>query len=168
MKRLWSPWRSHYIETHRSASYEECFLCAAGRCSSASAETLVVAAFTDWVVLLNRYPYNAGHVLVAPREHTANLQDLPRDASLSFAPVLHHTVDVVSSVLRPDGMNIGVNLGEAAGAGVPGHLHWHLVPRWHGDSNFMATVADTRVVSSALDDLWQRLAAAFANRSLEA
>ncbi|MFZ9870664.1 MAG: HIT family protein [Candidatus Kapaibacteriota bacterium] len=160
MERIWSPWRSQYIEAQPTAT-EECFLCVAGRCTSASVKELVVATFEHWVVLLNRYPYNAGHVLIAPRAHVAVLSDLAVGASASFHEVLQQTVEIVTEVLHPDGVNIGLNLGAAAGAGVPGHLHWHVVPRWRGDANFMATTADTRVISSAIEDQWLRMSKAY-------
>ena len=113
-------------------------------------------------VCLNRYPYNSGHLLVVPRAHLSDL-DLLEPADFSdLQRELRRAVRVLGKVYRPDGLNVGMNLGKVAGAGIADHLHWHVVPRWGGDTNFMPVLANTRVVVEALDEAWRRLSAAFA------
>jgi ATP adenylyltransferase len=109
-------------------------------------------------VVLNRFPYNNGHLLVAPRAHVGRLDELHADALLDGQQTLQRLVRVLDGLLRPDGYNIGLNLGRAAGAGLPGHLHWHLVPRWNGDTNFMTVVSDVRVLVQSLEALYDLLA----------
>ena len=113
------------------------------------------------VVMLNRYPYASGHMLVAPRRHVAELTGLPADEHLDLAETLRRACAVLEGELRPNGMNLGMNLGAAAGAGVADHLHWHVVPRWVGDTNFMTTVADARVMPQHLLDTYDRLRPVF-------
>ena len=109
------------------------------------------------LAVLNRYPYNAGHVLVAPLEHRAALVDLDDATHLEALHLLGRLTVVIQNKMRADGFNVGLNLGKVAGAGVPGHLHWHLVPRWLGDANFMPVVGQTPVISGTLDALWEML-----------
>jgi ATP adenylyltransferase len=108
-------------------------------------------------VVLNRYPYNNGHLLVCPRSHTGRLDELQPDELLDVQLVLRQMVAILQKRMAPDGFNVGLNLGRAAGAGVPGHLHWHIVPRWNGDTNFMPVVAETKVISQSLDALYDLL-----------
>jgi ATP adenylyltransferase len=110
------------------------------------------------VVVLNRFPYNNGHLLIAPTTHKATLADLTNDELLDLQLTLRKMVGILEKRMTPDGFNVGLNLGRVAGAGLPGHLHWHIVPRWTGDSNFMAVCSDTRVISQALDSLFDMLA----------
>jgi ATP adenylyltransferase len=112
------------------------------------------------VTLLNRYPYNNGHLLVAPKRHCAKLDELTCEEQLDLSQTITRMVNVLTAVLRPEGFNLGLNLGAAAGAGLPGHLHWHIVPRWSGDTNFMPAIASTKVIPQALDSLWEALTAA--------
>jgi ATP adenylyltransferase len=109
------------------------------------------------VVALNRFPYNNGHLLVAPRAHKGRLQDLTPEEVLDTQGTLRRLVGILDDLMHPHGYNIGLNLGRVAGAGLPGHLHWHLVPRWEGDTNFMPVVADVKVISQALDALYDLL-----------
>ena len=108
-------------------------------------------------MVLNRYPYNNGHLLVAPRAHKARLDELNSDELLDLQLVLRKMLGVIEKRMNPDGFNVGLNLGRAAGAGLPGHLHWHIVPRWNGDTNFMPVFADTRVIVQSLDALYDLL-----------
>lgn len=151
---LWSEWRSEYVK--HSSEPDGCFLCnAAGQVPSL--ETLVVYRGDSVVVLLNRYPYNPGHLLVCPVKHIGALTELdPIDVASVFY-VVRHAVKIAEPLFRAHGWNIGINQGRAAGAGVPGHLHVHLVPRWEGDANFMPVVADVKVVSQRLETLWVEL-----------
>jgi ATP adenylyltransferase len=108
-------------------------------------------------VILNRFPYNNGHVLVAPRAHKASLADLQPEEILDSQRTLARMMAALDEFMHPDGYNVGLNLGRAAGAGLPGHLHWHLVPRWHGDTNFMPVLTETKVIVQSLETLWEIL-----------
>ena len=123
---------------------------------------LVLGTTQHSIVMLNRYPYQSGHLMVAPRTHTADLPGLPAEAYGDLAESLRRTLASLSEALHPDGMNVGLNLGRCAGAGVLDHLHWHLVPRWDGDTNFMPVLADVRVVPQHLDETCDRLRPYFA------
>ena len=112
---------------------------------------LVLATNEHFVVMLNRFPYNNGHLMVAPRQHTANLMELSEETYAALMLGLCHACSVVREVLSPDGMNVGINLGAVAGAGIADHLHWHIVPRWNGDTNFMPVLGETRVMPQHLE-----------------
>ncbi|MGH9676304.1 MAG: HIT family protein, partial [Candidatus Acidiferrum sp.] len=108
-------------------------------------------------VILNRFPYNNGHLLIAPKAHKARLDELDFAEMLETQETLRRMVALLDELMRPEGYNIGLNLGKAAGAGLPGHIHWHIVPRWVGDTNYMSVVSETRVIVQSLDELWQML-----------
>lgn len=170
MDRLWSPWRSEYIEKHaseqgsdRSADAEHCFLCSAANSPTLSFDNLVVAKTTYTLVVLNKYPYNAGHLLVAPFNHVEDLHLLSEEEYTDMMNVLRYSCGIVKSVLKPHGFNIGSNIGVDAGAGVPGHLHLHVVPRWRGDTNFMPALAEMKVISESLNTTWQQFRQAFSH-----
>ena len=116
------------------------------------------------VVVLNRFPYNNGHLLIAPRAHKGRLDELDSAELLETMETLRQMVTVLDDLMRPDGYNIGLNLGRAAGAGLPGHLHWHIVPRWDGDTNFMPILADAKVIVQSLDALYDLLTARLRER----
>ena len=162
---IWAPWRLAYITAAKEelqpaevlpGGDPECFLC---RCAATrDARPLwVVARGERSVTVMNRFPYNNGHLLVSPLRHVSRLADLSAAEDAEIAAQLKRLVAVLEQVLKPEGFNIGLNLGRAAGAGVPGHLHWHIVPRWVGDTNCMATVAGVRVIPQSLDALWEAL-----------
>ena len=171
---LWAPWRLGYVQgageepapkveprSWRPGADRDCFLCRAAAADPADFRALgVVERTADAVVVTNRYPYTNGHLLLAPLDHRATLADLADDVLLGLQRRLTAWCAVLERTMQAQGFNIGLNLGRSAGAGVPGHLHWHLVPRWQGDVNFMATVAGTRVLPQALDALWEQLTAA--------
>jgi ATP adenylyltransferase len=125
-------------------------------------ERLLLATTASSVVMLNRYPYASGHLMVAPRRHTNDLPGMSASEHAELAETLRRALALLQQELRPQGMNVGMNLGAPAGAGVADHLHWHLVPRWAGDTNFMTTVADARVMPQHLLDTWDRLRPVFA------
>ena len=110
-------------------------------------------------MLLNRYPYNNGHLLVAPQRHVARLDEMTDEEQLEISQTMTRMVGVLEKVMQPQGFNVGLNLGRAAGAGVPGHLHWHIVPRWIGDTNFMPTVGGIHCIPQSLEALWELLIA---------
>jgi ATP adenylyltransferase len=123
---------------------------------------LVLAATDHVVVMLNRYPYANGHLMVAPRRHTADLSALDPAAHAALSETLRRAIALLQATFRPDGMNVGLNLGAAAGAGFADHLHWHLVPRWNGDTNFMPVIAEVSCIPEHLEAMWARLAPVFA------
>jgi ATP adenylyltransferase len=166
--RLWAPWRLDYVSTApRADAVGACFLCRA-LAEDKDRENLIAWRTPRSVVVLNRYPYNNGHLIVAPLAHKAELQDLDDEGLLDLQHVLRRMQAILTAVLKPDGFNIGLNLGRVAGAGLPGHLHWHIVPRWNGDTSFMPVVADTKVISQSLDALFDQLSKALADESSRA
>ncbi|MBI2804332.1 MAG: HIT domain-containing protein [Planctomycetes bacterium] len=157
MDRLWAPWRLSYVAGARPTDEKDsCFLCR-GLADQNDRENLLVWRGSHSVVVLNRFPYNNGHLLIAPNAHKAELHDLSVEESTEMQQVMAKLIGLLRGMMKPDGFNIGMNLGRAAGAGLPGHLHWHVVPRWSGDTNFMAVCADTRVIVQSLDELYTLL-----------
>jgi ATP adenylyltransferase len=139
-----------------------CFLCDAAAADPArDAELLVLARTELSLAVLNRYPYNNGHLMVAPKAHLANLEDLPAAAANDIMALTQRALRVVRQVLTPEGFNLGINAGKIAGAGVADHVHQHVVPRWGGDTNFMPVVADTKVLNEHLAKSYQELRAGF-------
>ena len=162
MKRLWAPWRSGYIrsltEDGNEVNQAGCFFCdlpAAG--PARHRENLILSAGEHSLLMLNRYPYNSGHLLVAPRAHADDPSLLPAKAYGAVTEVLRRATAAVREVFGPDGVNVGMNLGLAAGAGVADHCHYHVVPRWNGDTNFMPVVGEVKVIPIGLDETYARL-----------
>ena len=153
---LWAPWRLHYILASKDNASAECFICR-GLKGDADRENLIVCREAQTVVLLNRYPYNNGHLLVAPSAHKGTLGELSDSEMLELMQTLRRMMQVLDDAIQPHGYNVGLNLGRVAGAGLPGHLHWHVVPRWNGDTNFMPVVSDTRVIVQSLEALYDLL-----------
>lgn len=149
-RRLWAPWRSTFFTQPRPRG---CFFCAAVRSKIAGAHQ-VVARGRHAIVMLNRYPYNNGHLLVAPARHIGAFERLKPSEWLEMLALTQRALKRLKRHLRPQGYNLGLNLGRAAGAGVPGHLHVHLVPRWNGDTNFMPVLGGTKVISHSLESLY--------------
>jgi ATP adenylyltransferase len=157
MDQLWAPWRAAYVTAPKLPGQNDaCFICEALARKDDRANLLLLRS-DDAVVMLNRFPYNNGHLLVAPASHKARLDLLNDPEILGIQHLLHRMVDVLGQTMHPDGYNVGLNLGKAAGAGLPGHLHWHIVPRWSGDTNFMPVMTDTRVIVQSLDALYDLL-----------
>ena len=152
MQALWAPWRMAYIGGPKPPG---CFLCS-GRDTQDRRANLVLAQ-SPAVVMLNRFPYTNGHLLVAPRSHTAQLGGLSTAELHAVMEVVQRAATVLLDHFHAEGLNVGLNLGAAAGAGVEDHLHWHLVPRWVGDTNFMTVLADVRVVPEHLEVVYDRL-----------
>lgn len=177
-ERLWAPWRLEYVagceptgapppeplEWLPNADHE-CFLCRAASTFDGSQNAdrilLVAERGSHGIIVLNRYPYNNGHLLVAPLQHVGELSDMTRDEHAECMEQLARLTLFYRQRLNAEGFNIGLNVGKVAGAGLPGHLHWHLVPRWAGDNNFMPVLAGTRVIPQSLEALWELLADAF-------
>jgi ATP adenylyltransferase len=157
MDRLWAPWRLSYVAAAKPpAGNEPCFICR-GLAETEDRRNLIVLRTAKSVVLLNRYPYNNGHLLIAPQAHKGRLQNLEPSEVLDTMATTTRMIDALDRLMHPEGYNVGLNLGLAAGAGLPGHLHWHLVPRWNGDTNFMPIVGDTKVVAQSLEALYDLL-----------
>ncbi len=153
MDTLWAPWRLSYITAPKEKpTGDDCFLCRAVAGTDDRAN-LVVYRTELSVVVLNRFPYNNGHLLISPKAHKGCLEELTSDELLDLQLVMRKMIGILEKRMNADGFNVGLNLGRAAGAGVPGHLHWHIVPRWNGDQNFMAVTGDTHVISQSLDAL---------------
>ena len=167
-EQLWAPWRLGYILGEEAAGQpypgadllagadQDCFLCRSAPVGD-DRPRLVVARGDHTVTVLNRYPYNNGHLLVAPRRHLARLDQLDDIEQVELSRTIARMVTVLERSMQPQGFNIGLNLGRAAGAGVPGHLHWHVVPRWLGDTNFMPAIAGVRAIPQSLEALWDLL-----------
>ncbi len=153
---LWAPWRLQYIVTHKDQPETDCFICR-GAAGADDRANLVVQRTPVGIVVLNRYPYNNGHLLVAPRRHVGAMAELSDDEMLDGARTVRDMMGVLDELMKPDGYNVGLNLGRVAGAGLPGHLHWHVVPRWNGDTNFMPVISDTRVIAQSLRSLYDLL-----------
>jgi len=152
-ERLWAPWRSTFLKQGRR---QRCFLCTAKR-SGADRRHHVVARSKAVFAVLNRYPYNNGHVLIAPYRHVGTLERLHPAEWSEMLTMSRHLMKRLRIALHPHGFNLGLNLGRSAGAGVPGHCHLHIVPRWNGDTNFLPTLAHTKVISQSLDELYRVL-----------
>jgi ATP adenylyltransferase len=158
-KPLWAPWRMEYILRKKG---EGCVFCAiASHDASLFREDLVLVAQPHAFVCLNRYPFASGHLLVVARRHVSGLEELRDEEYLAMQTLVRDSVKALKAAVSPDGVNVGFNLGKAAGAGIADHLHGHVVPRWVGDSNFMPVIGDTRVMPQYLDDAWKTLRPAF-------
>ena len=155
LERIWAPWRLEYVQVPDKQG-DGCFLCRAGAAED-DREALVLWRTELSVALLNRFPYNNGHLLVAPRAHKAELHDLAPDELSDQMELLKRCQKALREAIGPHGFNIGMNVGEVAGAGVPGHMHWHIVPRWQGDGNFMPVIGSTKVIPQSLEALWNLL-----------
>ena len=146
MKVLWAPWRMEYILSDKE---DRCFICDAAR-GRPSEENLLLHRGERALVLMNRFPYNNGHLLVAPVAHTSDLSDLTGEEYLETMELFRLGFRVLGDLMSPEGFNAGINLGKTGGAGLEEHLHFHIVPRWNGDTNFMPVVSNTRVIPEAL------------------
>ena len=164
MEQLYAPWRIEWISREeRNPDVEGCVFCAlAGR--ETDRENRIVARSEHAFVLLNNYPYNPGHLMVIPYEHTGEYDALDDAVLLDHARLKSRTFEALRSALGPDGFNAGLNLGRGSGGSITEHLHTHVVPRWEGDTNFMPIVSDTKVIVEALEDTYDALHAAFAEQ----
>jgi ATP adenylyltransferase len=164
LERLWAGWRNEYVtgvaQEDAAKRADECIFCALAADPDAQ-RTQVLARGEHVFALLNAFPYNSGHLMVAPLRHEANLEDLTADESAELWHMVVAATRAVKQAYSPDGVNVGMNLGRAAGAGIPGHLHVHVLPRWEADTNFMTTVAEARVLPEALSVTHERLESAW-------
>ena len=159
MTHLWTPWRSTYMTQKKDKS--RCIFCDAAADSS-DEKNLVVHRGASCFVLLNRYPYTSGHIMIAPYEHAARLNRIAEATTDEIIRLTRRAENILEETYRPDGLNFGMNLGQAAGAGIEQHIHMHVLPRWNGDANFMTSVGNTRVIPEALEDTYAKLKSGFA------
>jgi ATP adenylyltransferase len=153
MERLWAPWRSQYVGQEPPPG---CILCQKP-CEDRDRENHILARGEQLFVILNIFPYNNGHLMIAPYRHVGELEHLQPSEWEEFAVFLPRVIRTLKQAYRPHGFNIGINLGRVAGAGIPGHLHWHVVPRWEGDANFMPVISDTKVLPESLEATYAKL-----------
>lgn len=156
-ERLWAPWRLQYIKGDKP---DECIFCTKPVLDDESA--LIVRRGQHCFVMLNAFPYTSGHVMVAPYEHIADLAALDEPTSAELTALTQESIEAIRDAYRPDGFNVGANLGTVAGAGIADHVHMHVVPRWAGDTNFMSVIGEVRVLNEALEDTQRSLKEAFA------
>ncbi|MGC8668051.1 MAG: HIT family protein [Chthonomonadales bacterium] len=154
MERLWAPWRMRYIEVADEA--EGCIFCVKPA-QQQDAENLLLLRGDRCFIMLNAFPYSNGHLMVSPYRHTADLNDLEDAELLELMALTRRGINLLKRACRPDGFNVGINLGRVAGAGIADHVHVHIVPRWSGDTNFMAVIGDTRVIPESLEAAYYRL-----------
>ena len=160
MERLWAPWRMEYIT---EAPRPGCLFCRVIEDPTDKDAALVVWRPDQAIVLLNKYPYNPGHVMVAPRVHVGGLEDLDDAQTADLMRALKRTITVLKASLKPEGFNIGANIGRVAGAGMPDHVHLHVVPRWNGDTNFMPVLGEVKVINEHLTQTAAKLSEAFSS-----
>ena len=158
MERLWAPWRMQYIGGQPRAG---CLFERVIEHPDDEDAQLVLWRPPGAIVLLNKFPYNPGHTMVAPRAHKGSLEDLDDAETLDLMRAVRRTITVLREVMSPHGFNVGVNIGREAGAGIPEHVHFHIVPRWNGDTNFMAVLDDVKIVNEALSQTAEKLKPAF-------
>jgi len=154
MGRVYAPWRSVYLMGEPTHG---CLFCNFAADLSNDRANLVLERGRDWFVVINRYPYTTGHIMVVTRRHVEKVSDLEGGEGAEMVQLLARCESAITRAYGPDGINVGANLGRSAGAGIVGHFHMHMVPRWHGDTNFMSAVGETRVVSEDLNDTYDRL-----------
>jgi ATP adenylyltransferase len=156
MDYLWTPWRYQYVT--KTGELAACVFCAAAQPSD-DRESLVVHRATHNFIILNRFPYTSGHIMVVPYRHVATLEEVAYEALVEMISLAQDSERRLRAIYHPEGLNLGMNIGKSAGAGIAGHLHLHILPRWTGDTNFMTVVSETRVLPEDLEVTWARLRA---------
>lgn len=159
MKRLWAPWRMEYILSEIEGT-EGCIFCDFPK-EDQDEKNLITYRTEKCFVIMNKYPYNNGHVMVVPYMHTGDLLQLDDTVMLNMQQTIRKSIQVLNNVMHPHGLNIGMNLGRTAGAGIDEHLHYHIVPRWTGDTNFMPVVGEAKVISESLKASWKKISDEF-------
>lgn len=152
MENLWAPWRIRYIESPKKS--EGCIFCNA---LDNPEKSYVLARNEHAMVIMNIYPYNPGHLMVAPVRHVGDFKKLTKEEYIAIGEYIKKSIEVLEKTMKPEGFNIGINIGMVAGAGVRDHIHVHIVPRWCGDTNFMPVTSDTKVLGQSLDELYKKL-----------
>lgn len=152
MDKLYAPWRNNYVKNTKKKDgnkkmKNECVFCHAFE-ENNDQKNLILKRYNNCVVMINKYPYNAGHLLILPFEHKAELEELKMETRNELMQAINDTLKVIKKVMNPQGFNVGLNLGSAGGGGIPSHLHFHILPRWNGDTNYLATLGQTKVICS--------------------
>jgi ATP adenylyltransferase len=155
MERLWAPWRMEYIDSAREGE-GGCIFCDLPA-EGDDEKNYILTRSDRAFAILNKFPYNSGHLMIAPLRHVAEVEELDDDEALGMHELLQKSLKALKEAMKPDGFNIGMNLGQVAGAGIPDHVHWHVVPRWSGDTNFMPVVAETKVLPELLQESYLKL-----------
>lgn len=154
MEKLWAPWRMEYIAGEKDPKSDKCFLCTD---PADDANSLVLARKENAFVIMNRYPYSNGHVMVVPNRHTGKIEDLTTAELLDMMGFVQILTSIYREEMNAEGINVGINMGKAAGAGLEDHIHIHMVPRWVGDTNFMPVIGETKVISEHLYATYEKL-----------
>jgi ATP adenylyltransferase len=163
MKRLWSPWRTKYIDSFSNKKRStKCIFCGV-RKESKDADRLIVWKGKTCFIVMNVYPYNSGHLMVVPYRHRPTLESLDDEECLDLMNGTKLAIKLLKRISHPDGFNVGANLGRSSGAGIEGHVHLHVVPRWHGDTNFLPVLTDTKIISQDIHETYKKLKAAVKN-----
>jgi len=155
MQKMWAPWRMEYIKNAEKIN-ENCIFCSFPK-QQEDRKNLIAYRSDLCFVIMNKYPYNNGHLMVVPYEHHCDLRDLNDDVLLDIQKVMKLCLTALENSMGPHGFNVGLNLGRTAGAGIDQHVHYHIVPRWDGDTNYMPIIGDTKVVSESLDASWLKI-----------
>jgi ATP adenylyltransferase len=158
MENLWSPWRMKYIMAGENIG--KCIFCAASELQDGFDNLIVHRGKTAYTIL-NRYPYTSGHVMIVPLAHVASIEELSVETRHEIIELINESLGILRKVYQPEGFNVGINMGSAAGAGISDHAHVHIVPRWAGDTNFMSTTGDTRVIPEDLEVTYKRISDAW-------
>jgi ATP adenylyltransferase len=156
MDRIWTPWRYAYIKDAAGSDEHGCIFCEKPKAQDDTAN-LIVKRFEHCFVILNAFPYTNGHAMIVPYAHVDELAKLPREAANELMAISQRMEAVLRELYKPEGINLGMNIGKAAGAGIAGHIHMHILPRWTADANFMSVVAETRVLPESLETTYQRM-----------
>ncbi|MBI3244361.1 MAG: HIT domain-containing protein [Chloroflexi bacterium] len=156
MEHLWTPWRMTYLQSDQPRP-DGCIFCAVVSTSDDDEGNLVLHRGQQCFIILNLYPYNNGHLMIAPFAHSESIEQLPVEALTEMMTLSQKCLNLLRQAYSPQAFNVGINIGTAAGAGVPGHVHLHIVPRWAGDTNFMSALANTRIIPEELPQTYQRL-----------
>ena len=160
-KRLWAPWRMEYILRELADGSEGCFLCDKPK-SNDNEKNLILFKGKLTFVIMNLYPYNNAHLMICPYRHKSDLMTLSKEERSESQEVISGSINILTEQMNPEGFNVGLNIGKAGGAGIEEHLHWHLVPRWFGDTNFMPVLGSTKVIMDGLTDTFRKLRPDFA------
>lgn len=161
---LYAPWRDKYVKhsiKHKDDENEACVFCTIFSATNVDEKEFILKETEHAIILLNIYPYNSGHVLILPRTHVANLDELSKNVRIELMELMNASIIILKDVLCAQGINAGVNLGKIGGAGIPGHLHFHVVPRWLGDTSFISVVGETKNISVDLKRIYNELKPAF-------
>lgn len=161
MNRLYAPWRSNYVRKiertkRKKIPKKDCVFCKQIK-EHKDDKNFVLGRYKYHVIMLNKFPYNAGHLLIVPYDHVENFNQQSKAARAELAELMNHSCQALRDSIKAQGINIGLNLGEIAGAGLPGHIHTHILPRWFGDTNFLPTLTDTKQISVDLEDIFKEL-----------